>query len=102
MVDFDALILSVCHATFGEPVQYAAGGTGTPLTMVGVFNDRYLDVKFQDGTPFKGVLYAGIMVTTDGPKVLEFNVRFGDPETQAVLPRLKSDLLEAMERAMDA
>ncbi len=46
--------------------------------------------------PFKGILYAGIMVTKDGPKVLEFNVRFGDPETQAVLPRLRSDLVELM------
>ncbi|MEA2292180.1 MAG: phosphoribosylamine---glycine ligase [Solirubrobacteraceae bacterium] len=50
------------------------------------------------GTPFHGVLYAGIMLTGDGPKVLEFNVRFGDPETQAVLPRLRSDLLELLER----
>lgn len=53
------------------------------------------------GEPFKGVLYAGIMVTKDGPKVLEFNTRFGDPETQAILPRLKSDLVEAMEKAID-
>jgi phosphoribosylamine--glycine ligase len=45
------------------------------------------------------VLYAGIMLTADGPKVLEFNVRFGDPETQAVLPRLRSDLLELLERS---
>jgi phosphoribosylamine--glycine ligase len=47
-------------------------------------------------TPFHGILYAGIMLTADGPRVLEFNTRFGDPETQAVLPRLRSDLLELL------
>ena len=51
--------------------------------------------------PFRGVLYAGLMITNQGPKVLEFNVRFGDPETQVVLVRLKSDLLEVLEAAVD-
>jgi phosphoribosylamine--glycine ligase len=49
------------------------------------------------GTPFHGVLYAGLMMTSDGPKVLEYNCRFGDPETQAVLMRLRSDLLGLLE-----
>jgi phosphoribosylamine--glycine ligase len=48
------------------------------------------------GTPYKGVLYVGLMLTAGGPKVLEFNCRFGDPETQPIVVRLKSDLLEAM------
>ncbi len=53
------------------------------------------------GTPFKGVLYAGLILTEAGPKLIEFNVRFGDPETQALLPRLKSDLLPALIAARD-
>jgi phosphoribosylamine---glycine ligase len=58
-----------------------------------------VDELARRGTPFHGVLYAGLMLTADGPKVLEFNVRFGDPETQAVLPRLRSDLLDLLVRA---
>jgi phosphoribosylamine--glycine ligase len=51
------------------------------------------------GTPFAGLLYAGLMLTDDGPRVLEFNCRFGDPETQVVLPRIGGDLLEALAAA---
>ncbi len=53
-----------------------------------------VDAMNRNGTPYKGVLYAGLMMTTGGPRVLEFNCRFGDPETQPILMRLKSDLLE--------
>jgi len=49
-----------------------------------------------EGVPYKGVLYAGLMITSAGPKVIEFNVRFGDPETQVVLPRLKSDIVPVL------
>jgi phosphoribosylamine--glycine ligase len=57
---------------------------------------RTIDGLVKEGIIYKGVLYAGVMITKDGPKALEFNVRFGDPETEAILPRLDSDLLEAM------
>jgi phosphoribosylamine--glycine ligase len=56
-----------------------------------------IDAMSAEGTPFKGVLFAGLIVTTDGPKLIEFNTRFGDPETQAILPRLESDLLSLMQ-----
>jgi phosphoribosylamine--glycine ligase len=53
------------------------------------------------GTPFRGVLYAGLMLTAEGAKLIEFNVRFGDPECQTLLPRLMSDLLPALQAAYD-
>jgi len=62
-------------------------------------HQRVLDELRGRGLPFHGVLYAGLMLTPAGPKVLEFNVRFGDPETQAILPRLRSDLLELLDAA---
>ena len=55
-----------------------------------------VDGMNRSGAPYRGVLYAGIMITGGGPRVLEFNVRFGDPETQPILMRLKSDLLEVL------
>jgi phosphoribosylamine--glycine ligase len=55
----------------------------------------------REGRPFKGVLYAGLMLTAEGPKLLEYNVRFGDPECQALMMRLKSDLLPALIAARD-
>jgi phosphoribosylamine--glycine ligase len=62
---------------------------------------RTLDGMRAEDAPFVGVLYCGLMMTARGPMVLEFNARFGDPETQAILMRLDSDLLEAMEAAVE-
>ena len=86
------------------------GGMGSysPVPGVGVeelesmaasIHQPVVDELRRRGTPFHGVLYAGLMMTAAGPKVLEFNARFGDPETQAVLPRLRSDLLDLLEGA---
>lgn len=86
------------------------GGMGSYSPVVGVdeatahelataVHQPIVDLMAERGTPFHGVLYAGLMLTTDGPRVLEFNTRFGDPETQAVLPRLRSDLLELLQAA---
>ena len=86
------------------------GGMGSYSPVPGVDDDDarelarvahqpIVDELRRQGTPFHGVLYAGLMLTDAGPKVLEYNVRFGDPETQAVLPRLRSDLLDLLESA---
>jgi len=60
-----------------------------------------IDGFSKEGKFYKGVLYGGLMITKDGPMLLEFNVRFGDPETQAILPRLKSDLVDALTACID-
>lgn len=88
------------------------GGMGAyspaPVVTDALFNEilhsiayKTIDGLAKEGIDYQGVLYAGIMLTKNGPKTLEFNVRFGDPETQAILPRLKSDLLEVMLAAAD-
>ena len=60
-----------------------------------------LDALRENKVTFRGLLFPGLMITADGPRVLEFNCRFGDPETQAILPRLKSDLLPLLEATID-
>ena len=69
------------------------------LELVRMVHQPIVDELRRRGTPYHGILYAGLMMTAAGPKVLEFNCRFGDPETQAVLPRLRSDLLPLLEAA---
>ena len=125
-LDGDELsVLAICDGVNAVPLAPArdfkrigdgdtgpnTGGMGafSPVSEIdGAFLERVrvevhqpiLEEMARRGAPFHGVLYAGLMLTADGPKVLEYNVRFGDPETQAVLPRLRSDLLELMQRAI--
>jgi len=90
---------------FDDDMGPNTGGMGTfsPNTLVNVnvleqIINRVIEPAvrgmYQEGNPFKGVLFAGLMLTSDGPKALEFNVRFGDPETQSILPRLDSDIID--------
>ena len=60
-----------------------------------------VDAMAAEGRPFKGVIFFGLMLTPNGPKVLEYNARFGDPEAQVVLPRMKNDIIEVMEACVD-
>ncbi len=84
------------------------GGMGSYSPVPGIDRDHadalaravhqpIVDEMKRRGTPFHGILYAGLMMTAEGPKVLEYNCRFGDPETQAVLTRLRSDIVELLE-----
>ncbi|MBV9213357.1 MAG: phosphoribosylamine--glycine ligase [Actinobacteria bacterium] len=88
------------------------GGMGSYSPVPGIDSDHaralalaihqpVVDELRRRGAPYHGVLYAGLMMTADGPRTLEFNCRFGDPETQAILPRLRSDLLDLLERATE-
>jgi phosphoribosylamine---glycine ligase len=126
LVGEEVSLLAVCDGVTAVPLASAqdykrifngdlgpnTGGMGSysPVPSIGETRARQicamvhqpvLDVLARRGSPFHGVLYAGLMMTNDGPKVLEFNVRFGDPECQAILPRLRSDLLELLEAATE-
>jgi phosphoribosylamine--glycine ligase len=74
------------------------GGVGAERAqeLVDQIHQPIVELMRERGTPLHGVLYGGLMLTQEGPRVIEFNVRFGDPETQALLPRLRSDLLELL------
>lgn len=97
---------------FDDDLGPNTGGMGTfspsPLVTVEVLDQIITRIieptvrgMYHEGNPFKGVLFAGLMLTADGPKALEFNVRFGDPETQSILPRLQSDIVEIFLAACD-
>ena len=60
-----------------------------------------VDAMAAEGRPFKGVIFFGLMLTQDGPRVLEYNARFGDPEAQVVLPRMKNDMIEVVQACID-
>ncbi len=73
---------------------------------VDAFCKRYIyqatvDAMKAEGREFKGIIFFGLMLTPDGPRVLEYNARFGDPETQVILPRMKTDIIEVMEACVD-
>jgi phosphoribosylamine--glycine ligase len=76
-------------------------GLDEAARLCGSVHQPVLDELRRREVEFHGVLYAGLMMTADGPRVLEFNVRFGDPETQAILPRLRTDLIELMSAAVE-
>lgn len=111
--DYVCLASSQDHKrVFDEDKGPNTGGMGAYSPAPIVTDELYYDIKTNILTPiikglasegkfYKGVLYAGLMITKTGPKVLEFNVRFGDPEAQAILPRLKTDLVDVIEAAID-
>jgi len=111
--DYVCLASSQDHKRiFDEDKGPNTGGMGAYSPAPIVTDEIFRDIKVNiitpiikglanEGKPYKGVLYAGLMITGDGPKVLEFNVRFGDPEAQAILPRLKTDLVDVIEAAID-
>ena len=126
MVGREASVLCFCDGTHIKPMTSAqdhkrakdgdqglnTGGMGTfspsPFYTkeVDEFCKKYVyqatvDAMAAEGRPFVGVIFFGLMLTEDGPKVLEYNARFGDPEAQVVLPRMKNDIIDVMEACVD-
>ena len=79
-----------------SPVPGPGGAPIDPAPLMDAFIRPALAAMVARGTPFRGILFAGLMLTETGPKLIEYNVRFGDPECQAILPRLRSDLLPGL------
>ena len=105
-------IIEVMEACVDGDQGLNTGGMGTfspsPFYTeeVDAFCKKYIyqatvDAMAAEGRPFKGVIFFGLMLTPNGPKVLEYNARFGDPEAQVVLPRMKNDIIEVMEACVD-
>lgn len=126
MTGREVSVLAFCDGTTVKPMTSAqdhkrakdgdqglnTGGMGTfsPSPFYTKEIDRYckehiykptMDAMRAEGRPFKGVLFFGLMLTSEGPKVLEYNARFGDPETQVVLCRMKNDIIDVMEACID-
>ena len=80
----------------GSYSPVAGFGAGETEELVETIHRPVLEELAARGAPFVGVLFAGVMMTADGPRVLEFNCRFGDPETQSLLPRIEGDLLQPL------
>jgi phosphoribosylamine--glycine ligase len=98
------------HAHDGGSGPMTGGmGAYSPLGLEDILTERVMTTVIEpairgmaaEGTPYEGILYAGLMLTTDGPKVLEFNARFGDPETQVILPRWEDDLYQVLRASAD-
>jgi phosphoribosylamine--glycine ligase len=83
----------------GSYSPVAGFGIAETETLLDIVHRPVLEELARRGSPFIGVLFAGLMLTDDGPQVLEFNCRFGDPETQSLVPRLEGDLLGALAAA---
>ena len=126
MVGREASVLCFCDGTHIKPMTSAqdhkrakdgdqglnTGGMGTfsPSPFYTEEVDKFckehiyqatVDAMAAEGRPFTGIIFFGLMLTADGPKVLEYNARFGDPEAQVVLPRMKTDIIEVMEACVN-